>query len=97
MHGRLGVTEAKWARFLAAEVTPRFPEGLTVYDARGQWREPGGTRITRERSKVLMIILPGRADDRERLIEIIRAYKRQFHQKSVGLVLRPSCVSFDAG
>ena len=97
MRGRLGVTEAKWARFLATEVTPRFPDGLTVYDAKGQWREPGGQRIARERSKVLMIILPGRADDQERLIQVIRAYKTQFQQKSVGLVLRPSCVSFDAG
>ena len=39
--GRLGVTEARWSRFLADEITPRFPDGLTVVDASGQWRAPG--------------------------------------------------------
>ena len=30
------VSEAEWDAFLADTVTPRFPDGLTVYDARGQ-------------------------------------------------------------
>ena len=34
--GKLGVTEARWARFLAEEVTPRFPDGLTVLDGTGK-------------------------------------------------------------
>jgi len=92
--GRLGVTEAKWTRFLAAEVTPRFPDGLSVMDARGQWRDPARNRIVSERSKVVMIALPGTADDEQRLQEIIEAYKTRFRQQSVGLILRPACVSF---
>jgi len=94
LFGRTGVSEARWARFLAAEVTPRFPDGLTVLDAKGQWRAPGGTRIVRERSKVLMIAMPPDADNDAKLNAIAEAYKKQFRQQSVGIIMRPACVAF---
>ena len=68
--------------------------GLTVYDARGQWRDSDRNRIVREPSKVVMIVLPGKAEDMARLSEIAEAYKKRFKQQSVGIVLRPACVSF---
>ncbi len=94
LFGRTHVSEASWARFLAIEVTPRFPDGFTVIDAKGQWREPGGQKISRERSKLLMIAMPPGADNEERLQKIIEAYKTRFKQQSVGLIVRPACVSF---
>ena len=94
LFGRTHVSEASWARFLAAEVTPRFPDGFTVIDAKGQWRAPGGEKISRERSKVLMIAMPPGADNDDRLQQIIDAYKTRFRQQSVGLIVRPACVSF---
>jgi hypothetical protein len=94
LFGRSHVSEANWVRFLAAEVTPRFPDGFTVIDANGQWRNPEGQKITRERSKLLMIAMPPGADNDERLQKIIEAYKTRFKQQSVGLILRPACVSF---
>src|SRR5260370_450493 len=45
--GHLRVSEAAWSRFLAREITPRFPDGLTVLDAAGQWRGPVGGRPVR--------------------------------------------------
>jgi len=87
LFGRSHVSEANWARFVATEVTPRFPDGFTVIDARGQ-------KISRERSKLLMIAMPPGADHDERLQKIIEAYKARFKQQSVGLILRPACVSF---
>src|SRR5580658_862505 len=33
------VAEIRWQAFLDREVTPRFPDGLTVLDAYGQWRD----------------------------------------------------------
>ena len=92
--GRIGVSDAQWARFLDREITPRFPDGLTVFDARGQWRDPDRNRIVREPSKVVTIVLPGRSDDAQRLNEIAEAYKKRFGQQAVGMVLRPACVSF---
>ena len=94
LFGRTHVSEASFARFLAAEVTPRFPDGFTVIDAKGQWRDPGGPKISRERSKVLMIAMPPGADNDDRLQKIIEAYKTRFKQQSVGLIVRPACVSF---
>ena len=94
LFGRSHVSEASWARFLATEVTPRFPDGFTVLDAKGQWRESGGQKISRERGKVLTIALPPSADNDERLQKIIEAYKTRFKQQSVGLIVRSACVSF---
>ena len=94
LFGREHVSEAGWSRFVATELTPRFPDGFTVLDARGQWRAPGGTRIAKERSKVVMIAMPPAADNEARLQEVVDAYKRRFRQQSVGLIVRPACVSF---
>ena len=94
LFGRTRVSEAAWTRFLEAEVTPRFPDGFTVLDGNGQWRAPGGSRISRERSKVLMIAMPPGADNETKLQAIIDAYKSRFRQQSVGLIVRPACVSF---
>jgi hypothetical protein len=32
------VTETNWARFVDREIAPRFPDGLSVVDAKQQWR-----------------------------------------------------------
>lgn len=90
----VGVSERAWRRFLDREVTPRFPDGLTVVSAAGQWRDRRTGRIGREPSKLLLIVLPGRADDQARLDAIVAAYKRQFQQQSVGLIVRPACTAF---
>jgi hypothetical protein len=88
------VNERSWSRFLATEITPRFPDGLTVYDAKGQWRAPSRAAITRQRSKVVMIAMPPAADNTTRLQQIIESYKTRFRQQSVGLIMHPACVSF---
>jgi len=90
----VGVSEAAWARFVAREMTPRFPDGLTITDATGQWRDRDSGRIVREPSKHVEIVLPGNDDDAARLDAIATAYKQQFHQQSVGIIVRPACVSF---
>ena len=86
------VSDADWQSFLDDEVTPRFPAGLTVEDASGQWRS--GAVIVREQSKRLTIILPGAADDEAKLAAIRDAYKARFHQEAVLLSESQGCVSF---
>jgi len=92
--GRVGVSEADFSSFVTREITPRFPDGLTIVDARGQWRDPVRSTVAREPSKIVLIALPGSAADDARLQEIIEAYKARFRQQSVGLIVRPACVSF---
>ena len=92
--GRIEVSEERWTLFVDDEITPRFPDGLTVFDAAGQWRDKTSKKITRESSKIVLIVLPGNAEDLARLNEIAEAYKRSFGQQSVGMIVRPACVSF---
>jgi hypothetical protein len=92
--GRGPAGDARWRQFLAREVTPRFPDGLTVYQTDGQWRDPKRNVIVREKSRVLRIIVPADAPVNDRIAAVVEAYKKQFRQKSVGIVSRPACVSF---
>ena len=48
------VTELEWQLFLRDEVTRRFPDGLTVWEAEGQWQTAAGS-IDHEQSKVLLL------------------------------------------
>ena len=87
------VSEEQWRDFLADEVTPRFPDGLTVLDAAGQWRNVSG-EIVRERAKLLLVLAPPGAEAMQRTDEIAEAYKQAFGQSSVLRVVTPACVSF---
>ena len=51
------VSELEWQTFLRDEVTARFPNGLTTWEADGQWRGSDGT-IGHERAKVLLLVHP---------------------------------------
>jgi hypothetical protein len=92
--GRLGVSKAAWSRFLAREVTPRFPEGLSVIDAAGQWQDRQRGRVVAQPSKLVMIVTADDPASRDKIAAIVAAYKDQFHQQSVGVVTRPVCAAF---
>ena len=91
---RIGVSEDDFGRFVDREIMSRFPHGLTVFNAAGQWRNEASDKIVREPSKIVQIVLPGRVDDVARLKEVVEAYKARFKQHSVGMIVRPACVSF---
>ena len=76
------VSELEWQVFLRDEVTKRFPDGLTVWDAQGQWRTPKGT-IDQERSKVLLLVHADSAGARASVLEVIARYRMAFEQQSV--------------
>ncbi|MCX4867783.1 DUF3574 domain-containing protein [Streptomyces sp. NBC_00257] len=78
------VTDRQFLAFIDAEVTPRFPNGLTVQDGRGQWRDSNGV-IERERSYELTLLYPAsEARVRDARIERIRdAYEKAYAQDSV--------------
>jgi hypothetical protein len=92
-HG-VSVSEAEWQHFVTRELVSRFPDGLTIIDAIGQWRDRDSGKIVHEPSKHVEIVLPGNKDDDTRLDAVVAAYKRTFHQHSVGVILRPACVAF---
>ncbi|MFE2419994.1 DUF3574 domain-containing protein [Streptomyces hokutonensis] len=85
--GGPAVTDRQFMAFVDKEVTPDFPDGLTVQSGRGQWRDANG-RIEKERSYELILLYPvtaAGAGDRK-IEEIRRAYEKAFAQESVGRV-----------
>lgn len=84
------ITEAEWAGFLADEVTPRFPAGLSVLDVAGQYREPSG-RIERERSKLLTVVVFDAPAHGQKVQAIVDAYRQRYGQDSVFRVERAVC------
>lgn len=87
------VSDEAWAQFLSHTVTPRFPDGLTVTDGAGQWRNEGG-EILKEQAKVLTLLVWPDDTALKRLNEIAAEYERRFNQGSVLLTSAPSCASF---
>jgi hypothetical protein len=89
-----GVSEMRWRAFLDREVTPRFPDGLTVLDAYGQWRGHPGQEPSRLRSKVLVILCEDTQANRSAIDDIRVAFKAATHDKSVLLATEHVDVSF---
>jgi hypothetical protein len=75
------VSELEWQIFLRDEVTRRFPDGLTVWEAEGQWRTAAGT-IAHEQSKVLLLVHPDTAAARQSVMAVVDAYRKMFEQES---------------
>jgi len=93
--GRQVVSDAAWSDFLASVVTPQFPDGLTVFDGYGQWRNPATGVIGRSPGvKIVLIAVPRSPDLAGRLSAVIEAYKGRFAQQSVGVITRDSCAAF---
>jgi Protein of unknown function (DUF3574) len=87
------ISEKEWQGFLRDKVTPRFPDGLTVWEANGQWRAASG-KISREKAKVLLLVHDGSAGVREAIQAIIAEYKQGFQQESVLWETASVCAAF---
>ena len=85
------VSEADWANFLADEVTPRFPAGLSVLEVAGQYQEPSG-QIIRERTKLLVIVVFDAPQHEAKVRAIAGGYAQRFGQHTVFHVERSVCV-----
>ena len=89
-----GVSESVWREFLDAEVTPRFPSGLSVVDVYGQWQGKAEKKPERIRSKMLIIDYPATAENSAKIEAIRAAWKKRTGDQSVLKVTQPADVSF---
>ncbi|MBB3174502.1 hypothetical protein FHR90_002343 [Endobacter medicaginis] len=92
--GGVPIPEADWTDFVAREVTPRFPDGLTVIDTTGQWRDRTGSHVVRQPSRVIVIDTDPGPATLAKLQAIRDAYRARFHQQSVGLTTTELCAGF---
>lgn len=93
-HADGAISEQQWQVFVDTQITPRFPDGLTVVDARGQWRS-SDHMVKKEASKVLILVHEGDAATDGRIGELMREYKRQFQQEAVLRVDTAARVRFE--
>ena len=79
------VSNAAWRKFVKTHVTPAFPEGSSVIDAKGQWRDSKTGKTISERSKVLVVLYKQQDQEatNQALEKVADAYIKQFHQQSV--------------
>jgi hypothetical protein len=80
--GGAELSDSAWQRYVDEVLTPRFPAGLTIWDAAGQWRGASG-KVERERSKVLTLLHSGDVRADSLVAEAVGEYKRRFAQEAV--------------
>lgn len=78
------VSSEEFNDFLNVAITPEFPDGLTVLDGIGQFRDASGNTI-QEKAKVLILLYPSstRRQSSRKIERIRTAYKNRFEQQSV--------------
>jgi len=91
---RVVVSDSAWQQFVRETLTPAFPEGATIWDARGQWRDPEHGTTVREGSFVVELIHLVTADVEAQVSHVIAEYKRRFSQQSVLRVVTDVRASF---
>lgn len=87
------LSDGEWQQFLDDVVTPRFPDGLTVFEGTGQWKGKSGV-VERERAEVVMLLHAGDEMARRAVEEIAAEYKRRFGQEAVLRERSATCASF---
>ncbi|MGH2416156.1 MAG: DUF3574 domain-containing protein, partial [Microcystaceae cyanobacterium] len=76
------VSEAQFQSFVDNVITPRFPAGLTIFDADGQFLNSTGT-LVEEQSKGVTLIFDDTQENETSINEIVENYLQQFQQESV--------------
>jgi hypothetical protein len=86
-------SDDEYQRFLDEQVTPRFRDGFTMLQGRGQYLGPSG-RLWREPTKILVLMYPPDPAKSKSIEEIRSTYKTMFQQESVMRVDGTTCVAF---
>ena len=84
------VADSALHAFLAEEVTRRFPDGFTIWDATGHWRGASGV-TEQERTTVLIVLQPAAAAVDSLVREVALSYKERFRQEAVLHERAPVC------
>ena len=87
------VSAEEWSAFVREVVTPRFKDGLTVFEANGQWLDPRG-ELVREHVMVVEVAHPTRRGIDDALRAIADEYKRRFRQDAVLRLTVPARLIF---
>jgi hypothetical protein len=84
--------DADLRRFVDQEVTPRFPDGVTVVAGGGKWKGVEN-QMLRDAARVVLIVLPAKGDPQASVEAVRAAYRLRFNQDSVVVMPPPACVA----
>jgi hypothetical protein len=88
------VTDDEWQNFLDQVLTPRFPAGLTVVAATGQWKGRSGL-VEEEQSHIVTVFHPPTEAARRAISDVAQEYKRRFQQEAVLRERTSTCAAFE--
>lgn len=87
------ISTQQWRHFVDQVITPVFPNGLSIVEAKGQWLGNNGERLS-ENSRGLLLIYPA-SKEKSQAIDLIRTrYRQLFAQEAVMRIDQPVCVAF---
>lgn len=87
------VSDQEFNQFLQQEISSRFPKGLTLFEAKGQWQGAKGT-IEQEKSRVVEIVCDDTPENRDKIAAIAAKYKALFAQEAVMIIKSQSEIIF---
>ncbi|MGZ5028226.1 MAG: DUF3574 domain-containing protein [Methylobacter sp.] len=87
------VSEQEFTQFLQHEISSRFPKGLTLFEAKGQWQGEKAT-IERENSRVVEIVCDDTPENRDKVAAIAAKYKALFAQEAVMVIKSQAEIAF---
>lgn len=76
------VSDAQWTMFVEEVITPRFPDGFSIFHADGAWKGDDGRTVS-EKSIVFEVTHPRDPATDRKIEEIAKAYRDRFHQEAV--------------
>ncbi|NJN87513.1 MAG: DUF3574 domain-containing protein [Leptolyngbyaceae cyanobacterium SL_7_1] len=76
------VSDAEFEAFVDRVITPRFPDGLTIFAADGQFLDRSNN-LVREPANVVTLFTEDTADTEVAINQIVAAYLEEFNQESV--------------
>ena len=88
------VTDEDWQHFLETEISPKFPDGLTVSATSGTWRDSATGVTESERSKKVTLIHEKSSRSADAIVAISKSYIAAFDQQAVLVNSWPSDVRF---
>ena len=89
--------DAEVRAFVDETIVPLFPDGFTVFDARGHWRDRASGRAVDETTVVFVVVHPPGQEAEASLRRIAEAYNERFRQSTVLASSHPVCDGFIDG
>jgi hypothetical protein len=88
------ISDEEWRSFLNQVLTPRFPAGLTIVSATGQWKGQSGA-VEQEQSHIVTVFHAGNDRAAQAIREVAQEYKRLFQQEAVLRERESTCAAFE--